>query len=291
MCINRKVFLKHQVNWNGAIQDLPWCNIWHADNPVEVLNEHLSLLVGHHVSTTVIRLRNKDKPWFDDQCRHAFGVNLEAHLRWTRDRCWVNWEEFVRCQVRANETYSKAKRQFSDRNKAVLMNVQSRHKCWSTLKSAVFGTSSSLPPLVSEGGGLVCESVGKADLLSDHFDSKLSREAVDLPFTCHPSPSLTTFAVRSREVRRLLLDLDPYGGTDPLGMFPIFLKRTADVMAPRLSKLFRPKGPPSSSVANYLPISTTSVLSKVFVRLVSVRLGRFMECYHPVCLSERSGYL
>ena len=37
------------------------------------------------------------------------------------------------------------------------------------------------------------------------------------------------------------------------------------------------KGPPSSSVANYRPISITSVLSKVFERLVSVRLGRFME--------------
>ena len=34
------------------------------------------------------------------------------------------------------------------------------------------GSSSSLPPLVSEGGGLACESVGKADLLSDHFDGK-----------------------------------------------------------------------------------------------------------------------
>ena len=33
--------------------------------------------------------------------------------------------------------------------------------------------------------GLVCESVGKADLLSDHFDSKQSREAVDLLLTCH----------------------------------------------------------------------------------------------------------
>ena len=48
-----------------------------------------------------------------------------------------------------------------------------------------------MPLLVSEGGGLVCESVGKADLLSDLFDSKQSREAVNLPLTCHPSPSLT----------------------------------------------------------------------------------------------------
>ena len=125
-----------------------------------------------------------------------------------RDRSRVNWEDFVRYQVRANETYSEAKRQFSDRNRAVLMNVRSPHKLWSTLnKSAVFGTSSSLPPLVTEGGGLVCESVGKADLLSDHCDSKQSREAVNLPHTCHPSHSLTTFAFRSREVQHLLLNL------------------------------------------------------------------------------------
>ena len=76
-----------------------------------------------------------------------------------------------------------------------------------------------------------------------------------------------------------------------------FQKRTADVLAPRLSVQFRlllrlgsfstswrranvtpiPKGPFPSSVANYRPISITSVLSKVFERLVSVRLGRFME--------------
>ena len=176
------------------------------------------------------------------------------------------------------------------------MNVQSPHKWWSTLQS-VFGSSSSLPPLISEGGGLVCESVGKADLLLDHFDSNQSREAIDLPLTCHPSLSLTTFVFRSSKVKCLLLNLDPYGGTDPLGMFPLFLKRTAVVMAPRLSvvlwRLVRlgsfldcwrkanvtpiPKGPPSSSVANYQPISITSVLSKVFERLVSVRLGRFMK--------------
>ena len=105
--------------------------------------------------------------------------------------------------MRANETYSEAKRQFSDRNRDVLMNVQSPHKWWSTLKSAVFGSSSSLHPLVREGDGLVCESVGNADLLSDQRIVKI--------------------IFRSSEVRRLLLDLGPYGGTDPLGMLPHFL--------------------------------------------------------------------
>ena len=63
--------------------------------------------------------------------------------------------------MRANDTYSEAKRQFRDRNMNVLMNVQSPCKWWSTLISSVFGSSSSLPPLVGGGGGLVCESVGR----------------------------------------------------------------------------------------------------------------------------------
>ena len=106
------------------MQDLPWRNIWSSHNPVEVSNEHLSLLVGRYVPTMIIRVRNKDMPWFDDQCRCAFDLKQEAHLQWTRDRSRVNWEEFVRCQIRANETYSAAKHQFSVRN----IDVVNSHK-------------------------------------------------------------------------------------------------------------------------------------------------------------------
>ena len=79
LCVSRKVFLKHHVNWNTVcrgIRELPRRNIWLSDNPVEVLNEHLYLLVGLDVmyQPMVIRVRNKDKPWFDDQCRHDFGL-------------------------------------------------------------------------------------------------------------------------------------------------------------------------------------------------------------------------
>ena len=48
-------------------------------------------------------------------------------------------------------------------------------------------------------------------------------EPVDLPLACHPSPSLTTFDFRSSVVRRNVLDLEAYGGTDALDMLPLFL--------------------------------------------------------------------
>ena len=75
------------------------------------------------------------------------------------------------------------------------MKAQSPDKWQSTLKSAVFGVSSSLPPLAGVCGGLVCESVGKADLLSDHFHGMQYRESVDLRSLAirlrdlHPLPS------------------------------------------------------------------------------------------------------
>ena len=137
------------------------------------------LLVGRSVPTKVIRVRNKDKSWFDDQCRHAFGLKQEARL--TRDRSRLNREGFVRCQVR---------------------------------------------------------------------------------LSCFPAC---------------------------LGSFPACWRQGT---ATRI-----PKGPPSFSVANYRPISITSILSRVFWRLMSVRLLRFRDCSalcasnHTVCLSERSGYL
>ena len=79
LSVSMKIFLKHQVNWNtvcGTMWDQPWHNIWLADsdNPVKVLNEDLSLLVGHYVpqyqplATRVIHVHNKNKPWFGDQC-------------------------------------------------------------------------------------------------------------------------------------------------------------------------------------------------------------------------------
>ena len=62
LCVSRRVLLKHRVNWTAvcdAICMLPWHSIWSADNPVERLNVHLSLLVERFVPTNVIRERNK----------------------------------------------------------------------------------------------------------------------------------------------------------------------------------------------------------------------------------------
>ena len=87
---------------------------------------HLSLRVERFVLTKVICVVNKGKPWFNDDCGRAFSSKLkqETHLRWTRDRSRVNWDEFVHYQRWANAVYAEAMRQFSVRSQDVLINAQ-----------------------------------------------------------------------------------------------------------------------------------------------------------------------
>ena len=117
---------------------LHWRSVWSDDNPVERSNLHLSLLVECLVPTKVIHVRNKDKPWFNDDCRLTFDIKHGDHLRWTRDRSPVNWDEFVNYQRRANAVYAETICQFTVRSRDVLMNTLCPHKWWSTLKSAVW---------------------------------------------------------------------------------------------------------------------------------------------------------
>ena len=100
--------------------------------------------------------------------------------------------------------------------------AQSPHKWWSTLKSAVFGLSSSQPPLVGGGGELVRESVGKADLLSDHFDGKQSKES--WPATHLPPVSLSYLLCLQVEWGQAsLVRLGPLWGLWPIGYVSSFL--------------------------------------------------------------------
>ena len=127
------------------------------------------------------------------------------------------------------------------------------------------------PPLIGWWGG-----VGKVDLLSAHFDSKQSRDPVNLPCTCYYVCNLITFALWSQEEGGSHWIWIPMVALSHWVCFLsfFFLERTADVLAPCLGQIFRrllhmgnfpacwgladvttiPKGQPFSSVVNYRQI-------------------------------------
>ena len=110
-----------------------------------------------------------------------------------------------------------------------------------------------------------------------------------------------------------LLDLDPNGGVDPSGCFPMFFRKTASVLAPKLSCLFRrllhggefplewriadvtpiPKGPLSALVCNY-QFCRSSV--EGFLKVDRFAFWSFFgeiwgPAFSPVFIQEEIGYL
>ena len=67
------------------------------------------------------------------------------------------------------------------------------------------------------------------------FDGKQSKDVDNCPASCHYRTKLYTLAFRSREVRQLLSELDLQGGANLLGIFPVFFKELAFVLAPNLN--------------------------------------------------------
>ena len=149
---------------------------------------------------------------------------------------------------------------------------------------------------------LITHPLDKATILADSFNSKQSREEIQLPHSCHPLPTFNSFAFRSSEIKCLLSDLDAYGGTDPNGLFPLIFKQLSGELAPKLGVIFRilvrrgsypecwrlgditpiPKGSSSSPSPNdYRPISITPILSKVFERLLAKRLSVYLKPFLP----------
>ena len=296
-----KVFIKSQADWDNILNDLSqitWPEIYKEVEAVRILNDNIVSIIDRRIPFRIIRYRTKDKAWFNDDCRRAHMQKQEAYNLWNRNRSAFLWDNYVHYRAAAQRVYNSAEVEYNTSTKGTLQETANSYKFWTTLKSALFGNDSSIPPLLKPDGSITHSPEAKATLLADVFDGKQSNENLTLPDSCFPEPRLSKLAFRSSEVKKLLLDLDAYGGTDPNGIFPLFFKKTAEYLAPKLSVIFRKLARSGSfcecwrignitplckcacgsfNPTDYRPISITPVLSKIFERLLAKRLSAFAE--------------
>ena len=307
---SRKVYIKSHINWDNVRLDfmnIKWSEIFHSRCPVSSLNTCLTNIISRRVPSKIIRTRMKDKAWFNDDCRRAFNDKQSAYKLWKRNPTQICWNNYLYSRAEAQRIYSVAETDYNNHLRDVLSGATHPHKWWTALKSSLFGTESTMPPLCSSDGSVIFDPVLKANLLSDVFVGKQSSTELNLPATCFPEPLLKTIAFKSSELKDYLLELDAFGGTDPDGFFPLFFKKIGDILAPKLAVVFRqllrsgsfplcwrksnvtpiPKtGIASSNPNEYRPISITPILSKLFERLLARRLSTHLESHGYIPSSQ-----
>ena len=139
--------MKTRVNWNALrtkVVELPWQSIYGSDDPVDVLNHHLSRLLDFYVPKVTIRKQHGDKPGFDETCRAAFKRKQTAYNHLQHARSDVNHKLFRASQRDANSVYDEARRVYKSRCRDKLEQAANSRTWWCTLKESVFGTESSI---------------------------------------------------------------------------------------------------------------------------------------------------
>ena len=126
---------------------------------------------------------------------------LTYHL-WKRNRTQLLWEEYVRSRRHIQVVYNTAYTEYDNSIFESLTSASHPHKSWSTLKTFLW---------------------------REYLTSTYSHSV-----TFDPSEMAEVFAAVF-----YLKELDSNGGSDPDNMFLLFLKKTADLISPKLAKNFR----------------------------------------------------
>ena len=211
---SRKIYLKSQADWDGILNDLhelDWPHIYRQVDFVASMNEGFERIIVRRIPSRVIKFRINDKIWFNKDCKRANLVKQKAYQLWRRNCSDMTWNNYVNLRNVAQETYAAAEKEYNGGVRDLLIGTTNSHKWWSTLKTALFGVDVAVPPLLRLDGSLSYCRKEKAALFADVFDSKQSNNSLTMPQSCFPEAKLTTFAFTSGEVKKLLLELHPYG--------------------------------------------------------------------------------
>ena len=116
--ITKQVWIKNRANWNGLKQDLEnnmnWNSIFHCESPISNLNQQLMRLCEKHIPKKTLKFREKDKPWFNDECRRVLQLKQTAFGVWRRHRTQENYEIFKNVRQQASRTYANAERSYNE---------------------------------------------------------------------------------------------------------------------------------------------------------------------------------
>ena len=315
----RTIWLWERADWQAIKETLAatdWDATFSADvnHTVDAFTNILLSAQTQHVPHRTYQTEPRDQPWFGYRCRLAAAEKYKAWTRYKRRPSRHNKAlHRAACKSMSRTAKWARERWESNLRRKLSSNLVDPKQWWSIVKQRQgIATQERIPPLKTRAGSLAVTNQAKADLLAEHFSSKMTteepnREPPHLLPLC--DTRLDSLVVRENIVARLLRDLNTRKAPGPDGVSPFLLKRCAGELSNPLTRIFqqclnsstwpsawkearvtpvhkkKDKGDPS----NYRPISLLSVVSKTLERVIAEQLTSHLEGHHLIS-SRQHGF-
>ena len=313
---HRTIWLWDQADWRAINRILSRTN-WDAvlagtvDQNFAALTSTILTAQAQHVPHKTYRTEPRDQPWFGHRCRQAADKKYMAWIRYKRRPSTHNKAlHRAACKVMSRTT-TWARNKWETNLRRRLSTNQVDPKQWWSLVKQKQGTvkQERIPPLRNAAGHLVVANQAKAELLAEHFSSKMStddpeRQPPRLTRLC--DQSLDTLVVDEAVVSGLLRTVNTKKAPGPDDVSPFLLKHCAEALSKPLTHIFRQclssgtwpatwkearvtpvhKKKEKSDPANYRPISLLSVMSKLLEKVIAEQLTRHLDEHHLLSTNQ-----
>lgn len=313
--VTRRLWHYSSADWDGLREyfaSVPWrqCCFGERDasESASAVADEISTGMEYYIPFTDIVSASKTGPWYNRECSAAVEQKQSAYRAWSRAQALNDNSHIASLKAAYNKATKATKRAYirADAQRIarvgqeLITHPTGSRSYWRLAKHVQSNFCvPSLPPLRSPDGSLAHQPQEKADLLANLFaaNSCIDDCGAVPPEIPHCGSTMPDIRIRQCDVRTELQSLDVRKASGPDGIPAVVLKKCAAELCPVLTRLYRlsynsglvplswreanvqpvPKKGDRSDPANYRPIAVTSVIAKVFERIINTQLIRYLE--------------
>lgn len=291
------------IDWDDELRGLS------VQEMTDRINEAITSAVNKWVPKKIINTNTKKKPlWMNHHALLKVKKKHHAWIRYLNTKDGQDYQRYVSARNIATHTIRKTRREFETK---LAQEIRTNNKGFWTYVNSRRKTQTTIPDLCNEEGILVNDTQAKAEVLNRQYSKVFTRENLSTFPTFEDKTlqeELRISLTKERVLSKLLtLRIDKSPGPD--GIHPRVLKELAETLATPLFILFEAsieqgivpnqwkmarvtpiykKGNKSDPV-NYRPVSLTSVISKIFERILSEDLTDHLKKNNLLC-SQQHGF-
>ena len=296
----KRIYNYKKANWDRLNDSLKYVNwdhhLQHCD--AETAWFRFKKILTHHLDLNIptITIKSRDTPpWYDSETHHLCRKKERLRAKFKQTKQADDYKKYSQCRKDfKNLVREKMISNFEDHDDPALISK----KFWKHVKS--ISKSSRLPETVNFNGRFRNNPVDQAEIFNEYFHTQFSETSqynIDIDFR---NDNENDIEFTPSRIRKILKDINVHKACGPDGIHGKVLKNCRLGLAYPLSLLFKTsynigqipydwkmanvvplhKKGPKESVENYRPISLTSLVMKVFEKIIRDELLK--KCEHKL---------